>query len=144
MNKPINKGKWERFGIVKKEKLSTSGTDSNLETQWGLPITNDHIIICSQGRGWERLLKYHSSGAVWERSFLKRGPCQVSLESQREKKKWLQFGSHKVQCWEDYGGGFSPQPRVGHACVLLVYFKRGDGPACYVCWLACWVTGREP
>lgn len=86
INKQTNKGTWGRCGVVIKEKISTSGTDSNLETQWGLPITNDHIITRSQGRGWERLLKYRSSGAGGERSFLKRGPCQVSLESQKEKK----------------------------------------------------------
>lgn len=60
---------------------------------------------------------------------MKRGPCQVALESQREKTTTVWLLQGKV-LGKLAGGSFSPQPRVGHACVLPVYFKRGDGPAC--------------
>lgn len=84
----------EIFGLSEKEQLGTPGIDSNLESQQSLPIANDHIM-CSPGRSRERLLKYQGSGALEERSLRKRGPCQVSLESQKNKR--LLFGPCQVK-----------------------------------------------
>ena len=72
----INKGerKQEEFQVVRKGGTPTSGADSNLETQGGLSVTKDHII-CSQGRGCRQLVKYHTSGALWERILLGHGCC---------------------------------------------------------------------
>lgn len=67
-------------------------------------------------------------------------PVRFFLDSQKKRKKKINYSLAPAKwnvgktSWE----GFSPQPEVGRACVLLVYFKCGDGPAG---WLDGWLAG---